>query len=306
MVACGAAHEAEPFIKYSGTSYLDLKDKPTGADRAKLFSSKINGQTGYSELRDCRSFFSRRSGETWVIGSELHGFEKGDKVQWEAALIMDTGPRDPEQVLHKATLKDDPPKSGFQFEVPASLRVQDKGYVLTTRFGGSLLVGILDEKRKLVGSMKSYAGLPLLADLARTDTQVIVSTSIATGPGKFGLRSLLIPMDTMELPKAYTPIKIDDDKEDSETEPELVIDKKGQRWLAYLEGEREKGHLEILPIDGNMRRMGRPYAVTEDKERAAEARVVPLDDGDLLVVYLRDNEGKIELVTEELSCEVKK
>jgi hypothetical protein len=81
VVACGAAHEAEPFIKYSGTSYLDLKDKPTGTDRAKLFSSKINGQTGYSELRDCHSFFSRRSGETWVIGSELYGFEKDDKVQ---------------------------------------------------------------------------------------------------------------------------------------------------------------------------------------------------------------------------------
>lgn len=305
LVACGPADAAEPFVSFEGTSYLDLKEKPSGADRKKLFSSKLKELEGYSELRDCRSFFSRRTKETWVVGSELQGIDKGEKIEWQAALVMDFGPKEAEQVLHKVNLKDDPPKGGIQFEVPSSIRIKDKGYVLTTRFGGSLNVGVLDQKKKLVGAMKSYPGLPLLTDLARTDTQVIVTSAIATKPGHFGLRSLLIPIDTMELPKGYTEVKIDDDRDDNETEPELVIDKKGQRWMAYIEGERDKGHLEVLPINAEMKRMGRPYIVTEDKERAAEARVVPMDDGELLVIYLRDNEGKVELVTEELSCEVK-
>ena len=303
LVACGNASE-DPFLAFEGTSFLDLKDRPSGDDRKKLFSSKIKGLEGYAELRDCRSFFSRQNKEIWTIGSELHGIDKGDKIEWKASLVLDTGPKEPEQVLHEISLKEDPPKAGFQFEVPASIRVLAKGYVVTTRFGGSLLVGVLDTKRKLVGAMKSYPGLPLLADLARTDTQVIVTAAIATGPGRFGLRSLLIPIDTLELPKGYVSVKIDDDHEDSETNPELVIDKKGQRWMAYIEGPRDKGHLEILPINAEMKRAGRPYPITEDDERASEARVVPLDDGDLLVAYLRDKDGKVELVTEELTCKV--
>jgi hypothetical protein len=305
VVACGSTEDAEPFVVFEGTSYLDLKDKPTGDERKKLFSSKIRGLEGYAELRDCRSFFSNRTKETWAIGSELHGIEKDDKVEWKAALVLDAGPKETEQVLHKVNLKDDPPRSGFQFEVPASVRVKDKGYVLTTRFGGSLLVGVLDEKRKLSGAMKSYPGLPLLADLSRTDTHVIVNTAIATAPSRFGLRALLIPIESMELPKGYTSIKIDDDHEDSESNPELVITSKGQRWMAYIEGPRDKGHLEILPINAELKRVGRPHPITEDEERASEARVVPMDDGDLLVAYLRDKDGKTELVTEEMSCEVK-
>jgi hypothetical protein len=244
LVACGNASE-DPFLAFEGTSFLDLKDRPSGDDRKKLFSSKIKGLEGYAELRDCRSFFSRQNKEIWTIGSELHGIDKGDKIEWKASLVLDTGPKEPEQVLHEISLKEDPPKAGFQFEVPASIRVLAKGYVVTTRFGGSLLVGVLDTKRNLVGAMKSYPGLPLLADLARTDTQVIVTAAIATGPGRFGLRSLLIPIDTLELPKGYVSVKIDDDHEDSETNPELVIDKKGQRWMAYIEGPRDKGHLAV-------------------------------------------------------------
>jgi hypothetical protein len=305
VVACGKSDEAEPFVMFDGTSYLDLKDKPTGDERKKLFSSKIEGLEGYAELRDCRSSFSRKSKETWVMGSELVGVDKDDKVEWTAAFVLDQGAKEKERVIHKVKLKDDPPRSGFTFEVPAAMRVPDKGTVVTARFGGSLLVGVLDAKRKLQGEMKAYPGLPMLADLSHVGGQVIITTAIATGPGRFGLRALLFPLETMELPRGYTTVKVDDGAADNETDPELVVDKHGQRWVAYISGERDKGHLELVPVGADMKRVGRPYLVTEDKERASEARVVPLDDGDLLVVYIRDLEGKVELVSEELSCEVK-
>lgn len=305
LVACGAS-DADPFLSFEGTSYLDLKEKPSEEEKKKLFTSRTKGVEGYVELRDCRSFFSRKSKETWVVGSLLRGVDKTDRVEWSASLVIDFGPKDKENVLHEVKLKDDPPKSGFQFEVPTSIRIKDKGYVLATRFGGSMLIGALDLEKKGTGKMTSYPGLPMLTDLSRDDTHVFATTAVATAPGRFGLRSLIIPADTLEMPKAYTPVKVDEhDKDGSQSSPELVIDKKKQMWLAYVEGERDKGHLEIMPVNAEMKRVGRPHVVTEDKERASEARVVPMDDGDLLVVYLRDTEGKVELVSEELTCSVK-
>jgi hypothetical protein len=46
--------------------------------------------------------------------------------------------------------------------------------------------------------------------------------------------------------------------------------------------------------------------VTDGDVFGTEARVVVLDDGRLMITYLRDAKGKTEVVTEQLSCEVKK
>lgn len=302
-VSCGPAESDEGFTVFEGTSYLDLKPAPTGDDKKKLFSSKISGLEGYAEMRDCRTFYSRQTKEIWVIGSELHGIDKGASTEWRASLFIDFGPKEHERVIHETNLRGDPPTGAPQYEIPTVIRADEKGYLVASRINGSLLIAPLDPKKKPMGKPATYPGLPLLPDLSRIDKVVSVIAPVSVAPGRFALRSLQISTESMELPRGYTDLKVDEDSSASKTEPELILDSKGQRWLAYIEGERDKGHLEIVPVDASLKPLSAPYSVTEDKERASEVRMVPMEDGDILVAYLRDSEGKVELVTEELSCE---
>lgn len=307
-VSCGPADSDESFLSFEGTSYLDMDPKPTGEEKKKLFSWKKLG--GYVEVRDCRTFITQSSEETWALGSVLRGVEKPDGTnEWKMVFLVDFGSRDEEIVLHEAPLKGDPPKL-INYEIPTSRRVGDKGFLVATRFGGSLMVGVLDQSRKLKGKFKTYRGFPTMPDIGRAEDQFVIFTGIGAGQEK-SLKALEIPSGTLDLPAGYTdvtlePLAAGGGEEASFTAPELTVDKKGQRWLAYVEGPKNKAHLRVVPLDQNLKPAGRAFSVTEGEVFASEARLVSMDDGRLMVAYLRDKAGKTELVTEQLACEAKK
>lgn len=307
-VACGPADSNEAFLSFEGTSYVDMDPKPTGEDKKKLFSWKKEG--GYVELRDCRTFSSLKSNEMWALGSVLRGIEKPDGTnEWKMVLLVDFGPRDEEVVLHEAALKGDPPKL-LAFEIPTARRQKDKGFVVATRFGGALMVGVLDPAKKLKGKFRTYKGFPTMPDISATDDTLMLMTGVGQGKEK-SLKALLISRDTLELPAGYMDVALEPtdsggDAEVSFTSPEVTVDKKGQRWLTYVEGAKDKGHIRMVPIDKDLKPAGRAFTVTEGEVFGSEARVVALDDGRLMVTYIRDAAGKTELVTEQLTCEVKK
>lgn len=306
-VACGPADSDESFLAFEGTSYLDMDPKPEGEEKKKIFSWKKEG--GYVELRDCRTFVTRESKEMWALGSVLRATEKPDGTnEWKVVFLVDFGKGDKEIVLHETTLKGDPPKPPT-YEIPTSRRVKDKGYVIATRFGGSLLVGVLDEGRKLKGRFKSYKGFPTMPDFGRAEEEIVITTGIGAGKEK-KLKALFIPRDTLELPAEYVdvslvPLDTVTAGEASFTSPELTVDKNGQRWLTYVEGPPNKGHLRIAPLDKDLKPSGRAFSVTTGDTFASEARVTALDDGRMTITYLRDTKGKVDIVTEQLSCEVK-
>jgi hypothetical protein len=306
-VACGPADSDENFLAFEGTSYLDMDPKPEGEEKKKIFSWKKEG--GYVELRDCRTFVTRESKEMWALGSVLRATEKPDGTnEWKVVFLVDFGKGDKEIVLHETTLKGDPPKPPT-YEIPTSRRVKDKGYVIATRFGGSLLVGVLDEGRKLKGRFKSYKGFPTMPDFGRAEEEIVITTGIGAGKEK-KLKALFIPRDTLELPAEYVdvslvPLDTVTAGEASFTSPELTVDKNGQRWLTYVEGPPNKGHLRIAPLDKDLKPSGRAFSVTTGDTFASEARVTALDDGRMNITYLRDTKGKVDVVTEQLSCEVK-
>jgi hypothetical protein len=307
-VSCGPAEGDQDFLSFDGTSWLDLDPKPTGADKKKLFSWKKLG--GYVELRDCRTFVTTQSDEVWALGSVLRGIEKPDgSNEWKMVLLVDFGKGDEEIVLHEAPLKGDPPKLAT-FEIPTSRRAGDKGYLVATRFGGSLLVGVLDASRKLQGRFKSYPGFPTMPDIGSTKEELILTTGIGWGKDKT-LKALVVPRDTLELPERYReigikPLDTSGDAEASFTTPELTVDGKGQRWLTYVEGPKDKGKLRLAPLGKDLQPVGRAFTVTEDDALGSEGRVVALDDGRLMIAYLRELGGKVELVTEQLACDVRK
>jgi hypothetical protein len=127
---------------------------------------------------------------------------------------------------------------------------------------------------------------------------------------KPALPKSLTVIDTHAADKGHTHDHGHDHENDhvdhSETDPDFVRDSNGQRWVAYIEGERGKGQLQIVPVDEGLQSMGKPHLVTASAELASEARLLPLEGGALLVVSLREAEKGLEVVTEELRCEVMK
>ena len=307
-VFCGPAESDEKFLEYDGISWLDMDPKPTGEDKKKLFSWKKLG--GYVELRDCRTFVSRSDKEVWALGSVLRGMEKPDGTnEWKMVFLVDFGAKDDEIVLHESPLKGDPPKA-TAYEIPISRRIKDKGWLIASRFGGSLLVGLLDQERKLQGQFKSYSGFPTMPDIATTDeNNLVLTTGIGTGKER-SLKALTISKENPELPARYAPIKLEPtgshEDDASFSAPELTHDGKGRRWLVYAEGARDKAHLRIAPLGIDLHPVGRSFAVTSGDVYGSEARLVALPNGKLVIVYIREKDSKTELVSEHLTCDVKK
>lgn len=307
-VWCGPADADQKFLEFNGKSWLDMSTKPTGEEKKKLFSWKKLG--GYVELRDCRTFVSRQDNEVWALGSVLRGFEKPDGTnEWKMVFLVDFGSHDEEIVLHEAALKGDPP-APTTYEIPISRRIKDKGFLIATRFGGSLMVGLLDQDRKLKGKFKSYKGFPSMPDISTTDQDnLILTVGIGVGAER-SLKALLISKKDPELPADYKSIKLEPsgshEGESSFTGPELTEDDKGRRWLVYMEGPAGKGHLRLVPLGIDLQPSGRAFAVTSGDVFASEARLIALPGGKLVIAYLRDKEGKTELVTERLSCDIQK
>jgi hypothetical protein len=329
-VACGPADADAAWINFDDVPYLDRDPKPTGKDLEALFKKHEHeegekheeGDDGYHELRDCRSFADVRTGETWIVGSVLRGVQKAEgAIEWSASLVVDTGPQKHEIHLHEVVLKGDPPNLK-NFEVPISRSLGDKGYLLAARFGGSLRAGLLNPDKTLKGKLMNYAGFPTLPHAATDAGDVVLVTAVTKDKGLFALRGLRVSMEKPALPKALTVIDThaadkghthdhghdhDQDHVDhSETDPDFVRDSNGKRWVAYIEGERGKGQLQIVPVDEGLQAVGKPFAVTASAELASEARLLPLEGGALLVVSLREGETGLEVVTEELRCQVMK
>lgn len=328
-VACGPAESNDAWIHFDDIPYLDRDPKPAGKDRDALFKAHEHEQgeeehddadMGYHELRDCRSFVDTKTGETWIVGSVLRGVAKDDKtIEWSSSLVVDTGPKKHELHLHEVVLKGDPPNLKV-FEVPISRAVGEGAYLLATRFGGSLRAAVLNKDKTLRGKLMTYSGFPTIPHASADGGDTVLVTSVTKDKGLFALRGLRVPAEKPALPKALAAIDTHaadkghshehghDEEHDhvdhSETDPDFVRDAKGRRWLAYIEGERGKGKLSVVPVDESFHAVGKAFLLTNSSELASEARLVPLSDGTMLAVSLREGEKGLDLVTEELQCEV--
>ncbi|MEP7126722.1 MAG: hypothetical protein ABJE95_37680 [Byssovorax sp.] len=303
-VACGPADGDAAWINFDGVPLLDRAEQPTGEERAKLFkSSDPDGDTGYHELRDCRTFSDPSKNETWIVGSELRATDNNGTVEWKSSLVIDRGPKVHEVHLHELDLKGAPPHL-INFEVPMLHPLHDGSYVLTARYADSMLAAILGANKTLSGPVVKYPGYPARADVAEDGNDTVIATSMQKGNKEVALRALRISGAKPVLPRALVPIVTDDDNKDSESEPDFLRDEKGQRWMSYIEGERGNGHLEIVPINADFQATGRPFSITEEDDRASDATIVEVAGVGLMVVFLRPKGTTMEVVTEQLSCEV--
>lgn len=305
-VACGPAEIEGDWIAFDGKPLLDRdeKDKPSDDEKKKLFAKReADADEGYHELRECRSFADRRTGEAFIIGSELLAAQQpDDTLAWKSSLIIDTGANTHEKHLKEFDLKGAPPKI-TNFEVPQLYRLEDKRFVLTVRYGGSLMVAVLNADRTLHGGIQSYPGMPTRPEISEDGNDLVLTTSIVKDKG-WQLRALRMNMSDLKLPKALAPITTTEDDKESKSDPDFTVDTKGHRWLTYIEGERGKGALMIAPIDKDFKVIGRAFEIASKDAKVAEARLNAFNDGVVSVIMLRDNAGSLELVSQDLSCDV--
>ena len=304
-IACGPADGGDEWISFDGVPLLDRDPKPTGEDRLALFkkSTEEGADEGYHELRDCRTFIDIKKNETYIIGSELRALDAGeDKTTYKSSLVVDTGPKKHEIHLREVDLKGDPPKD-VPFDMPTTHGVKDGSYLLAVRSGGSLLAAFLKPDKSLQSKFVSYAGLPSRPEASRDDegmTMMVASVNLGQSSELRGVR--IGPKD--ELPKSMVKIETGDEDASSAVDPMFVRDAKNRRWLAYVAGPRGKGRLKLVGIDENFKPIGKPHPITKEAEGASEPRLVPLDDGRVLVTYIRESAGAAgELVSEVLRCD---
>jgi hypothetical protein len=303
-VVCGPADTDSSWVLFDGIHYVNQKDL-TPEQQAKLFKAEGTSSV-YSEVHTCRSFAHLETGESWILGSGLHGTKQPDgTIKWNSTLFVNVGSPGNDKHIHTTDLKAVTSNTP-DYEVPVSYRLKDGSLVVAARHSNHLMVGFLDSSKSVRGEFASYAGFPTLPDIAPDGEDVVLSTSFAKGHGDFGLRALRVSGKDPKLPKQLHVVVTDQDQKESETDPAFVRDAKGQHWMAHIEGERGKGQLSLSPLNSEFRAIGRSYTVTEDNEQAAAARVIPMKDKGIMVVFLRNGEKTTELVTEEVHCEVKK
>ncbi len=302
-VGCGNAdHE---WITFEGRTLVDKGHKVPLKPDASLFKA---GK--YRELRDCRTIVDGpKATDAWLVGSLLVASQAADGVtSYKSELIVSEADDKNEHVVHTTELKA-PAKGDISvvgYEVPVAQHLGDE-HLLAVRQGSRLLVGLLDLDKKLKGSFKSYDGYPALVDIGSDGPDLVLSTSVPKGKGMFGLRQMRLDHDRPEFPSAMRELRLDEDVDENESDAEFVRGANGQRWYSFIDGDRGKGTLMIVPVNSKLVPAGKPYAVTEGAERAREGRLVALRDGGLVVVYTRSVDGGgEELVTEDLDCEVVK
>jgi hypothetical protein len=307
-VACGPAEGGDDWASFDGVPLLDQDPQPVGDALAVLFKSKDpdDDEEGYRELTDCRTFADLRTNKKWVVGSELHATQERDGTTvWRASLVIDRGPANKHLHLHELDLTGSPPRI-TNFEMPMLHELHAGGYVLTARYGGTLIAAMLSEDKSLLGAVELYAGFPTRPNVASDGDDTIISTSMVKGKGEYLLEALRLSGTKPELPRKLTQIVTDDDNIDSEMDPDFTRDGKGRRWVSYVEGLKGAGHLEIVPVDSDFKAVGKPFEITQDEDKTSAGEVTETTGGSMLAVFLRDAGNGLELVTEDLTCDVGK
>ena len=303
-LVCGPADSTDNWVEFDGLPFSARKN-PKPEELAPLFHAE-GAEKVYNEIASCRSFTNHERAETWILGSVLHGVLAADNsIKWHSNFVVSTGKGQP-KIIESSEVKNNS-LDDEHYEVPVSHALRNGSYLVAARHRGALLAGVLGPDKSLVGNWMHYTGYPTLPAMADDGGDALVMvTSFAMGKDEYGLRAMRVNEDKVELPKSLHVVVTDQNAGTgpSESDPDFARDAAGQRWIAHIEGERSNGQLALAPIDKNFHAVGRSFTVTESDEKATAARVVPLKDKGLLIVFLRDAGKALELITEEVHCKV--
>lgn len=252
------------------------------------------------EVRDCRTFVDD-DGEVWALGSELHGQpQDDDSVKWSMRLFVQPNAAGGYYMLDSVALPKEP-KELHTWEAPWAAERADGSFVLTARYRGTLVSFLLNKDHKPTGKVKSYrGGWPGNVEIASDGSNRWLLTSFKTAGDSHELRLGKIGEG---LPAQLDKPAIDG-VDASLSEPSLAI-AGGQRWLMMHAGKRKEARLVLVPVDENMKATGKPYDVAATAGGAADSRLIALDGGKLMAVYIQAGKEGDELVSQVLTCSVK-
>jgi hypothetical protein len=254
-----------------------------------------------TELRDCRTFVDA-NGSVWAVGSELRGEPRDDgSTSWSMRFFAAPDAGRGYVTLHSAALPKEP-KTLHTFESPVSAELGG-AHIVLARYQGSLFGWSLGGGFRPNGGMRVYrGGYPTMPHLIRDGAGLVLLTSQKTQGEAYEL--FWTQLSGTRLPASLSKLEIDG-ADGSFAEPTLARAGE-QNWLSYQAGARREGRLVVLPVDGQLRAAGKPHDVTSGGTTVYESHLFALDEGKLLALYIQNAEPGAELVSEVLTCSVRK
>ncbi len=303
-VACGPVEKTERWVAWEGPNYVDEPKHQKDPAAAIKGAGYLAPGRAYQEIRDCRSFYDSKHDDAWVVGSMLT-LEDGASITGKSELFVVTASTRPATLASEALSVN--PWKRVDYEMPVSHETSSGVYLVAARTNAGLTALLLDRQKKPIGTASKYPGVFQMPDVSDDGADDVFVAAQSVANGGLALRAMRIAGEPPTLPKSFANVQTDEDGSKTEGRPEFLRDSKGQRWIAYIEdAEKGKGRLEIIPVTATFRAAGKPYEVTGPAEKATEARLFPRKEGGFIVVYTRDGgDGVLELVSEDLSCQVK-
>jgi hypothetical protein len=238
-------------------------------------------------------------GTVWGMGTELRSVEEDGKTKWSMrAFAAPDGGRGYVQLYN--TNFDGVPKKLSTFETPVGIQVGD-AHALFARYQGNLWGWTLGAGFRPSGPQRVYrSGYPTMPHLIRDGAEPVLLGSQRKNDQAYELVFMRLGK---KLPASLTRIQIDG-ADPSLAEPTLT--RSGdQRWLSFQAGGRREGRMVIVPVDAELRPVGKPFDVTPSGSSVYESHIFGIGDGKLVAIYISNTDPSAELVSEVLTCSVK-
>ena len=254
-----------------------------GASVALDASSADAASIGDGDVRDCRTFSD--GAQVWVVGSRL-GVGSGDGKAKSTWFVRgqegDAGA--PLATLATRSVAD-AKGDRYAFDVPASLSVAGVGYLFAGRLDGKIAYARASDGLAPAGDAQitwlgAVTGMPALASHERT-VALIVPVS-----GKTDLYGAVFPIETAQPKLEMLHVDGDQVATGERNSVTLAFRPAGDVLVGFVEGAGTRRRARLAVLDATLKPKLPLYDVTGSEGNVTSVRMLALDDGKVLVVYL--------------------
>jgi len=286
--------DGEPLAKDGKPAGLAGEVAAAGTDKPELVT----------EVRDCRTFVDPGGSRVWAAGGRLVMEKLPNRtLKWRWEWFVDPGDDRPYVVLHRVEFEGVPTELP-EYEPLSAQRLEDGTYLLAARQLQSgtqtLWLWGLGADRAKRTEPQSYPG-PAVADVLfapdGTDLWLLVSRDSTESQA---LSAAKLPAAAPGLPTELSPLSLRG-APGHVGSPGLVR-AKDHRFLSYQVGPPGKGQLMVALADEQLQPQQAAFLVSDPEETVYTSRLVALDSGELLLVYIQNGAPGADLISKRLTC----
>jgi hypothetical protein len=216
-----------------------------------------------SALSDCRSFVSADAKTTWLVGARRDG-------DGPHRLVIKAGDGAERELFTSAP---------DAFEDLRSEQLVEKGYVISARYGGRVVLLRLKPDFELIEARSYGASFGKSPELVSAGSGALLLTTRKA----FGEQRLVFTQ--FEAQHGRLPVDFSGSDHGLPGLSPRLATAGSQRYLTLLSSS-SPGRLELVPVGPHFDVVGRAQFVVGPKDQVVDAAAVGLDDGRVAVVFV--------------------